>query len=91
MASLLLLIPTTSYRTTDFMAAARQLGVDVVVGSDQCQVLEKHAKGATVLVDFKQIERGVKQILRVNKTFLAQRSRLLSTTDITHDTTNGNL
>ena len=63
MASLLLLIPTTSYRTTDFMAAARQLGVDVVVGSDQRQALERHAKGGTFLVDFKQIERGVQQVL----------------------------
>ncbi len=63
MASLLLLIPTTSYRTTDFMAAAQQLGVDVVVGSDQRQALEKHAKRGTFLVNFKQIERGVQQVL----------------------------
>lgn len=45
------------------MAAARQLGVDVVVGSDRRQVLEKHAKGTTFLVDFKKIDCGVKQIL----------------------------
>ncbi len=63
MARLLLLIPTTSYRTTDFMAAARQLGVDVIVGSDQRQALEEHTKGGTFLVDFKKIERGVQQVL----------------------------
>src|SRR5262244_2398424 len=32
---LLLLIPTTTYRTEDFVEAARRLDVDLVVASDQ--------------------------------------------------------
>ena len=63
MPSLLLLIPTTSYRTADFIAAAKLLDVDVVVGSDKKQVLEEHAGGATFVVDFNRVNRGVEQVL----------------------------
>ncbi len=39
MPHLLLLIPTTSYRTRDFLEAAERLGVEVAVGSNQDSVL----------------------------------------------------
>ncbi|MCH7485926.1 MAG: ATP-grasp domain-containing protein [Proteobacteria bacterium] len=61
MKRLLLLVPTTSYRVGDFLAAAQRLGVDVAVGSDQPQVLESH--GRTVTVDFLDLEKGVRQIV----------------------------
>ena len=61
MARLLLLIPTTSYRTHDFLTAAERLGVEVVVGSDQRQVLAE-VSGGTVEVDFKDTETAVRQI-----------------------------
>src|SRR5512133_316742 len=38
--ALLLLVPTTSYRLDDFQAAARRLGVPLVVGSDLCHRIE---------------------------------------------------
>ena len=59
---LLLLVPTTSYRIGDFLDAAERLGVDVVVGSDERQVLEQYSEGRTVTVDFTDLERGVAQI-----------------------------
>jgi len=59
---ILLLVPTTSYRIGDFLAAAERLGVDVAVGSDQRQVLEQYSEGRTVTLDFKDMERGVAQI-----------------------------
>ncbi|MGQ0663126.1 MAG: ATP-grasp domain-containing protein [Pseudomonadota bacterium] len=62
MARLLLLIPTTSYRVSDFLDAAYRLGVDVAVGSDRRQVLEKYSAGRTVTLDFKNLDKGVKQI-----------------------------
>ena len=37
---LLLLVPTTSYRLEDFRAAARRLGVPLLVGSDRCHQIE---------------------------------------------------
>ena len=61
MKRLLLLVPTTSYRVGDFLAAAHRLGVDVAVGSGRPQVLERH--GRTVTVDFADPEKGVRQIV----------------------------
>ncbi|MFQ5973770.1 MAG: ATP-grasp domain-containing protein [Alphaproteobacteria bacterium] len=62
MARVLLLIPTTSYRVSDFLTAAHRLGVEVAVASDRRQVLEKYSKGRTVTVDFSNHGRGVQQI-----------------------------
>jgi len=59
---ILLLVPTTSYRIGDFLAAAERLGVHVAVGSDQRQVLEQNSEGRTVTLDFKDVDRGVAQI-----------------------------
>ncbi len=62
MSRLLLLVPTTSYRTHDFMEAAHRLGVEVVLGSNQRQVLEE-VSGATLTVDLDNPERGTEQVL----------------------------
>jgi len=40
MTRVLLLVPTRTYRTADFMAAAARLAVDVVVGSERRNALE---------------------------------------------------
>ncbi len=63
MDRLLLLIPTTSYRVSDFLEAAHRLNVEVTVGSDQRQVLEKYAQGQTVTLDFRNLERGTQQVV----------------------------
>ena len=62
MDRLLLLIPTTSYRVADFMAAAERLGVEVVVGSDERSVLEDFAPGRTLTLDFSDAEDGARRI-----------------------------
>lgn len=62
MKRLLLLIPSTSYRTSDFLLAAHRLEVEVAVGSDRPQVLEKYAKGRTATFHFTDLERGVQEI-----------------------------
>ncbi len=62
MDRLLLLIPTTSYRVADFMAAAERLGVEVVVGSDRRSVLEDFAPGRTLTLDFADAEDGAGRI-----------------------------
>ncbi len=61
MARLLLLIPTTSYRTSDFVNAAHELGVEVVVGTNQPQVLETY--GGALRIDFRDLEKGVSEIV----------------------------
>ena len=64
MRRLLLLIPSTSYRAGDFLAAATRLGIEVAVGSDRRQVLEKFADGRTATFDFTDLDRGAGQIAR---------------------------
>ena len=61
---LLLLIPTTSYRTRDFLEAAKRLAVQVVVGSDRDSVLSALTESRTMRIDFGVTDRGVEQIVR---------------------------
>ena len=49
MTRVLLLIPTTSYQTADFLSAAQTLDVDVVVGSNEPQVLAGLAPGKSLI------------------------------------------
>lgn len=37
----MLLVPTTTYRADDFVAAAEKVGVELVLGTDRCHVLEE--------------------------------------------------
>jgi biotin carboxylase len=43
---ILLVMPTTTYRAEDFLAAARRLGVEVAIASDRCDVLAKESPAA---------------------------------------------
>ena len=63
MARVLILIPTTSYKTHDFLAAAERLEVEVAVGSDQPQVLETFSEGLSVTIDFADRRKGCREIL----------------------------
>ncbi len=65
----LLLVPTTSYRIGDFLLAAERGGVAVAVGSDQRQVLEKFSEGRTLTLDFKDLGRGVAQIVAYSRDY----------------------
>ena len=62
MARLLLLIPSTSYRVSDFIAAAYRLGVDVTIGSNEPQVLEAITEGRTVTINFSNTNIAVNEI-----------------------------
>lgn len=48
---LLLLVPTTSYRIGDFLAAAERLGAEVTVGSDEREVLEALSGDRALSID----------------------------------------
>lgn len=60
---LLLLMTTTTYRAHDFLEAARQVGVDVVIGSDQPQALAALAPGKTLVLDFLHPDQGAQTIV----------------------------
>ena len=52
MDRLLLLLPTTTYRTEDFLAAARTLDVDLVCASERPNTLEGHLPDHFLTLDF---------------------------------------
>jgi len=52
MDRLLLLLPTTTYRTHDFLDAARTLGVEIVCASDEPSTFESHAPDNLLTLDF---------------------------------------
>src|SRR5262245_63232638 len=52
MPRLLLLIPTSTYRTEDFVAAAGTLGVDLVVASERPSTFEAEFPDGLVTLDF---------------------------------------
>jgi biotin carboxylase len=52
MDRLLLLLPTTTYRTEDFLDAARTLGIDIVCASEKPSTFEAHAPDHLVTLDF---------------------------------------
>ncbi len=61
---LLLLVPTTSYRLDDFRAAARRLGVPLVVGSDRCHRVEDFfgEERDLLSLDYRRPARAAEQI-----------------------------
>ncbi len=61
---LLLLVPTTSYRLDDFRAAARRLGVPLVIGSDRCHRIEDFfgEERELLSLDYRRPERAAEQI-----------------------------
>ena len=67
MKKLLLLIPTNSYKAGFFLEAAKRLGVEVVVGSNRQQILEKYSGGRTVTLNFRNLDKGVDQIAACSK------------------------
>lgn len=58
----LLLIPTNTYKAEDFLRAADRAGVEVVIGTDRHQALERAAPGGTVTLDFRRPDRAVARI-----------------------------
>lgn len=64
MARVLLLVPTRTYRTADFMAAARSLGIEVAIGSEQRSALAGLMRDRMLSVTFEQVDRAVAAIVR---------------------------
>ncbi len=64
MTRILLLLPTRTYRTADFLAAADRLGLEVVVGSERRNALEALTGGGTLRVQLGDPARGAATIER---------------------------
>jgi biotin carboxylase len=63
MLRLLLLIPTTTYRTHDFVAAAAKLDVELVVASERPNVLEGELPERLLTLDFGDPEQAARTVL----------------------------
>ncbi len=61
MARVLLLLPTTTYRATDFLAAAGKLGVDVTVASEEPSTLESLNPAGLLTFDFRDPEASARK------------------------------
>ena len=63
MARVLLLMPSTSYRASDFLKAGARLGVEVVVGSNHRPILEQFSEGRTLMLHFDRLDESVTKIV----------------------------
>ena len=67
MSRVLLLLPTTTYRTAAFLAAAHRLGVDVTVASEQPSTLERLNPSALLTLDFQDPEGAARRVLEFSQ------------------------
>ncbi|MBI3990062.1 MAG: ATP-grasp domain-containing protein, partial [candidate division NC10 bacterium] len=63
MPRLLLLLPTTTYRTQAFLDAAWRLGVEMTVGSDRAHVLAEHRPTGTLALNFLDPEEAARTVV----------------------------
>ncbi len=61
-ACVAILLPQSSYRADDLLAAARKLDLDVVVASDRCHVLAEQWTQGSIPLDFTDPDRAALQL-----------------------------
>jgi biotin carboxylase len=67
MTRILLLVPSRTYRATDFIEAARALDVEVVVGTQDPSPIADAGAGATAAVDLEDVEAGRRAIVELDR------------------------
>ncbi len=63
MPRVLLLMPSTTYRATDFLAAAHGMNVEVVVGTDIRQILAADAPASNLALNFLDPAEATRQVI----------------------------
>ena len=63
MPRVLLLLPTTTYRTEAFVGAATRLGVDVTVASEQPNTLTRLNPAGLLTLDFKDSQKAAQRVV----------------------------
>ena len=66
---LLLLVPTSSYRISDFLSAAGRLGVNVTVGSNQDDVLAHLTPENSLKIELNDLNESVGEICRFGASY----------------------
>ena len=67
MPRVLLLLPTTTYRAPDFLEAARRLGVDVTVASEEPSTLEALNPEGLLSLDFRDPEGAARRAVELSR------------------------
>jgi biotin carboxylase len=67
MPRVLLLLPTTTYRAPDFLDAARRLGVDVTVASEEPSTMESVNPAGLLALDFRDPDASAGRVLEFAK------------------------
>jgi biotin carboxylase len=65
----MVLVPTTTYRATDYLEAAAQAGVQLVVGSERRQSLEPLVPGGTCVVPWDDPAKAVSAVREFHRTW----------------------
>jgi biotin carboxylase len=60
---MLLLLPTSTYRATDFVAAARTLGAEIIIASDHRLAIGPALPAESLVVDFSRPDRAAARIV----------------------------
>ncbi len=69
MKRVLLLIPTTTYRTQAFLDAAKRLGVEIAVGSERPNVLEKANPSGLLTLNFLDPEKAAQTVIEFSEKY----------------------
>ena len=67
MRRVLLLLPTSTYRATDFVRAATRLGVEIVVGSEERQALAEDMDDRAVVVPLSDVAAATEAIVDLHE------------------------
>ena len=69
MPRILLLLPTTTYRAADFLAAAARMGVEVVAASEEQNALSRQHPDSLVTLNFREPEAAARAALEFHKRY----------------------
>jgi biotin carboxylase len=69
MARVLLLLPTNTYRAADLLAAAKKLGVEVVVAAERPNVMAQRHPDTLLTLDFRNTEAAVHRALEYHSRY----------------------
>jgi len=62
---LLLIIPTTTYRTAAFMSAAEKLNIEIAIASEQPQILSNLVPDSTITINLHKIDKSIETVKRI--------------------------
>ena len=69
MKRVLLLIPTTSYRTQSFLTAARELGVEVTVGSERPNVMADRNPEGLLTLKYQEPKEAARKVIEFSHNY----------------------